>query len=293
MSVARNFLSYSETPIIQLHDFALESANVKLFVKREDLNHKTVSGNKWWKLKNNFEEALRLKFDRILTYGGAFSNHIYATAAAANEVGIHSVGIIRGEPVTPLNPVLRFATDQGMELYYLPRADFRRKTDTAEVDKLLRLFGPFYLMPEGGTNELAITGVEEFGSQLPDHFDFICCPVGTGGTLTGLVRGLRGRSNILGFTVLKGGEEWINEINALRPCYSNWSLINDYHLGGYAKTTSALNDFMDRFTMAHRIPLEHVYSGKMFYGIFDLLQKGFFRPGSSILALHTGGIHRQ
>ncbi|HTE33159.1 MAG TPA: pyridoxal-phosphate dependent enzyme [Chryseolinea sp.] len=292
MSAEPKFLSYTETPIIPIHSTLLESAKVRLFVKREDLNHETVSGNKWWKLKNNLQEALRLKFDRILTYGGAFSNHIYASAAATHELGIQSVGIIRGEPVSPLNPILHFASGHGMKLHYLSRADYRKKEDAAEVDKLVSLVGSFYLMPEGGTNELAITGVEEFASQLPKDFDFICCPVGTGGTLTGLVRGLRGQSKALGFTVLKGGESWIDEVNALRPGYSNWALINDYHFGGYAKTSSVLSDFMDQFTTTHHVPLEHVYSGKMFYGIFDLLQKGFFRPGCSILALHTGGIHR-
>ena len=283
-------LAYQHTPIQEIQDRALAEAELRLFVKREDLNHPFVSGNKWWKLKNNLQEAHRQGKKVLLTFGGAFSNHLYATAAAAKELKIESIGIIRGEETSPLNATLQFVKDAGMKLHYISREAYRNKTNESFIEQLRYQFGDFYLIPEGGSNALAVTGVAEFASLLNAPFDYLCCPVGTGGTLAGLIRGMKGEKKIIGFSVLKDGE-FLNDIVKEMGCeHSNWEINTKYHFGGYAKSTPALIQFIHDFKNQHNIPLEFVYTGKMFSGIIDLAQKGFFEKGSTLLAIHTGGI---
>lgn len=284
-------LSYKATPISEIHDATLTDAAVRLFIKREDLNHPSVSGNKWWKLKYNLEEAHHLNKKTLLTFGGAFSNHIYATAAAAYELGMKSIGIIRGEKSLRLNPVLHFAETKRMRLHYISRQAYRNKHETTFIGQLKDLYGDFYLIPEGGSNTLAVKGIEEFTNTLDDDFGYLCSPVGTGGTLAGLIRGLKGEKKILGFPSLKDSSFLKEEIIQLGSTYSNWSLVRGYDFGGYAKCTNELVTFIDDFKTRHNIVLEFVYTGKMMYGIFDLVRKGFFEKGSRILAIHTGGIH--
>ncbi len=286
-------LRYDPTPIVELKVSELERSGVRLLVKCEYLNHPFISGNKWWKLKYNLEEAARHKHHTLLTFGGAYSNHIYATAAAANELGLKSIGIIRGEEVLPLNHTLAFAESCGMKLHYISREVYRLKAEETFIQKLHSQFGDFYLLPEGGTNELAGKGVAEFGAILINEvdFDYLCLPVGTGGTMAGFVHGMNGRKNILGFSVLKGGGFLNDEVKRwLRDSIDNWSIVEDYHFGGYAKTTDELIKFIDVFEKQHQLPLDQVYMGKMMFGVFDLIQKGSFKKGSTVLALHTGGL---
>jgi 1-aminocyclopropane-1-carboxylate deaminase len=284
-------LSYHPTPIQEIQDEHLKQAAVRLLIKREDLNHPLVSGNKWWKLKYNLQAAFEKKATTILTYGGAFSNHIFATAAAAKEVGLKSVGIIRGEETLPLNPILSFARNQGMELVYIPRSAYRAKTSS---DDYLSEFENFHYVAEGGSNELAVKGIKDFLSNVTADYDYLCCPVGTGGTVSGLIEGAREEIRVIGFPVLKGAEFLLNDIKMLSDKSkhtSNWQLMFDYHFGGYAKTTTELFRFIEEFKDLHRVPLERIYTGKMMAGIYDLLKKGFFKRGSTILAIHTGGVH--
>ena len=288
---SQSLLTYAATPIQEIQDQAIFTAGVRLFIKREDLNHPYVSGNKWWKLKYNLSEALRLKKNTLLTFGGAYSNHIYATAAAAREVSLKAVGIIRGEEQTSVNPVIQFARRTGMELHFISREEYRRKNEYDFIKSFKKDFGDYYLIPEGGSNELAVAGVKEFATGLIGDFDYICCPVGTGGTLAGLVNGLKGSSMIVGFSVLKNGSFLWDEVRRLGADYDNWKIITEYDFGGYAKSTQGLSSFIGSFINDHNIPIEPVYTGKMMAGIFDLLNKGYFKKGSSILALHTGGIH--
>lgn len=286
-------LRYDPTPTIELKDSQLVRFGVRLLVKCEYLNHPFISGNKWWKLKYNLEDAVRLRHDTLLTFGGAYSNHIYATAAAARELGFKSIGIIRGEETRPMNHTLAFAESCGMKLQYVSREEYRNKTDEVFIQNLHNEFGDFYLIPEGGTNELAVRGVTEFGSGLINEaeFDYICLPVGTGGTMAGIVRGTNGSKNILGFSVLKGGGFLKEEVNRwVGDSIDNWSIVEDYHFGGYAKTTSELINFMNNFEKQHQLPVDQVYTAKMMFGVSDLVQKGFFKRGSTILALHTGGL---
>ncbi len=284
-------LTYHQTPVTEVHDELFVGASVRLFMKREDLNHPFVSGNKWWKLKYNLAEAEQHGKTTLLTFGGSFSNHIYATAAAAHELKLNSIGIIRGEERLPLNPVLQFAQQHGMRLYYVSREAYRKKADDSFIQSLREKFGDFYLIPEGGSNDLAVKGVEEFAGSIPGNFDYLCCPVGTGGTLAGLVKGLKGQKTILGISALKDGTFLHDEVVRLGATYTNWRVLIDYHFGGYAKSTKELEKFMDEFTQRHNIPLEFIYSGKMIFGIYDLVRRGFFPKDSVVLAIHTGGIH--
>ncbi len=286
-------ISYQNTPIQEIKSQLFEQARVRVLVKREDLNHAFVSGNKWWKLKYNVEEAVDQEHQTLLTFGGAYSNHIYATAAAAKELGLKSIGIIRGEETLPLNNTLVFAETCGMRLHYEPREEYRHKTENDFLNKLRDRFGDFYLIPEGGTNELAVKGVAEFGSSLINEidFDYLCLPVGTGGTMAGLVQAFRGRKNILGFSVLKGGAFLNDEIKKWTDhSFDNWKIIEDYHFGGYAKTTHELLKFMTEAEEQFQLPLDQVYTAKMLYGLFDMIKKGHFKAGATILILHTGGL---
>lgn len=282
-------LRYAPTPVQEIFDSVLDHAGVRLLIKREDLNHPLVSGNKWWKLKYNLAEARTQNKKTLLTFGGAYSNHIYATAAAAAELGFKSIGIIRGEETLPLNSTLSFAKQQGMSLHYVSRELYRTKTSAQFMDALEQQFGDFYLIPEGGTNILAVKGATEFAQTLNTDFDYVCCPVGTGGTLAGLINGLPGKK-VIGFSVLKGGEFLTEEIQALTSVKGNWNVVSDYNFGGYAKTNSALEQFIRTFEANHAIPLDQVYTGKMMAGIYDLIQKGHFVKGNTILAIHTGGL---
>ncbi|SIR47804.1 1-aminocyclopropane-1-carboxylate deaminase/D-cysteine desulfhydrase [Pontibacter lucknowensis] len=284
-----------EAPLQQLHSKIWEEQGIALWVKREDLLHPTISGNKWRKLKYNLQEAKRLQHDTLLTFGGAYSNHIAAVAAAGQEFGFKTIGIIRGEEHLPLNPTLSFATTAGMELHYTSREAYRQKTDPVYLAQLAEQFANPYIIPEGGTNALAVKGCTEIVSDISIEYDYICCASGTGGTIAGIIAGLEGEKQVLGFPALKGGEFLREEIEQLIQSYSgqrydNWQLITDYHFGGYAKVKPELLGFMRGFQQEHNLPLEPVYTGKMFYSLIDLIQEGYFPKGSRIVAVHTGGL---
>ncbi len=281
-------------PIQQIHEPLFEEKAVSLFVKREDLNHPTISGNKFRKLKYNLAEAKRLGHKQLLTFGGAYSNHIYATAAAANAYGFESIGVIRGEETLPLNPTLAFAKSMGMEFIYLDRASYRLKNEEKVKNTLHNKFGDFYLIPEGGTNQLAIKGCKEIVKDLDQEYDYYCLAVGTGGTISGVISGLNGKRQVLGFTSLKGNflEGEVGQL-LLEYCdnrYSNWSINTDYHFGGYAKVKPELIDFMKDFEARHNILLDPVYTGKSMFGVYQLIHNGYFPEGSRILFIHTGGL---
>jgi len=282
---------YQKTHIQELKSQIFDQSGVRLLIKREDQNHPFVSGNKWWKLKYNLEEALKTGEATLLTFGGAYSNHIYATAAAANELGLKSIGIIRGEKTTPLNPTLSFAKSCGMQLQYISREAYRNKTDTSFIEKLHHQFGDFYLVPEGGTNELAVKGCSEFAKQLNNEvdFDYLCLPVGTGGTIAGVIEGLNESKKVIGFPSLKGATYLEGEIKRY-TAKKNWQHMYDYHFGGYAKVTKELKEFMNEFEKQFNISLDPIYTAKMMFGIMDLVKKKFFEAGSTILVIHTGGL---
>ncbi|MHC2990075.1 1-aminocyclopropane-1-carboxylate deaminase [Pontibacter sp. HJ8] len=284
-----------KAPLQQLFSPLFEEQGIALWVKREDLLHPTISGNKWRKLRYNLEEAQQLGKDTLLTFGGAYSNHIAAVAAAGQEFGFRTIGMIRGEEHLPLNPTLSFATRAGMELHYVSREDYRHKQEPDFLARLSLQFNQPYILPEGGTNALAVKGCTEIVSDISIEYDYICCACGTGGTLAGIIAGLEGKRQVLGFPALKGGEFLREEIEQLIESYNgkqyaNWQLVTDYHFGGYAKVKPELLAFMRDFGEQHQLPLEPIYTGKMFYGLLDLIQKGYFPGGSRIIAVHTGGL---
>ncbi len=289
-------LSYNETPLSELHLPVASEKGVRLLVKREDLNHPTVSGNKWWKLKYNLIEAARQKKISLLTFGGAFSNHIYAVAAAAKELGLSSIGVIRGEEVNPLNPTLTFAQSMGMRFHFVSRETYRQKNDRAFTDSLREKFGDFFLIPEGGTNSLAVKGAAEFADKLkPVRFDRLFVPIGTAGTFAGLIAGFKGDRFLTGVPVLKLGDNLTKEVTALVQTagydgQNNWDLLRGYEFGGYAKTTDRLIDFIREMKYQHNLILDHVYTGKMLFGIASEIRAGSFSRGTTIIAIHTGGL---
>ena len=284
-------IKYHKNHIQEVKSLIFEQSGVTLLIKREDQNHPFVSGNKWWKLKYNLEEASKAGHATLLTFGGAYSNHIYATAAAAQELGLKSIGIIRGEETLPLNPTLSFAKANGMKLHYVSREAYRNKTDASFIEQLHNQFGGFYLIPEGGTNELAVKGCAEFARQLMSEvdFDYLCLPIGTGGTIAGMIEGVDESKKIIGFSSLKGGTFLEDEIRKY-TAKKNWQLVYDYHFGGYAKVTNELTEFMNEFEKQFDIPLDPIYTAKMMFGIMDLIKKNFFKSGSTILVIHTGGL---
>ncbi len=282
-------------PLEEVDAPLLKQAGVQLLVKREDQVHPVISGNKWHKLKYNLEAARLQGQQTLLSFGGAYSNHIHALAGAGRACGFNTIGVIRGEPYEPLNPTLQFAADQGMVLHYLNRADYRLKHSPDVLAALQAKFGDFYLIPEGGSNALAVKGCREIVADIDQPFDVIATACGTGGTLAGLVAGLEGQKVALGFAVLKGGGFLNDEVARLlrcaaEPARTNWSINLDYHFGGYARVTPELLSFVAAFEAQHEIPLEPIYTGKMFYGLLDLVRRGFFPRGTTIVAVHTGGL---
>ena len=266
----------------------LEEKEVRLFIKRIDQVHPFVSGNKWFKLKYNLLEAQKQGLNTLLTFGGAYSNHIAATAFAAHEKGLKSIGIIRGEEHLPLNTTLRFAIENGMKLHYVSRNYYNEKTTSDFLEKLKIQFDDFYLIPEGGTNELAIQGSAEI-LDFNDSQDYICCAVGTGGTIAGIINSSNAKQTVIGFPAIKGFEQLDRDINNWTNS-TNYKLINDYVGSGYAKINNELVAFINEFNAIHNVPLDTIYTGKMMMGIFDLVAKDYFPKGSSILAIHSGGL---
>lgn len=267
------------------------SVKYSLAIKREDLLHPYISGNKYRKLKYNILEAQELKFKTLLTFGGAYSNHIAATASAGKEYSICTIGIIRGEEIKNKiseNPTLLYAQKCGMKLYFISREEYKLKTEAHFINKLKETFGDFYLLPEGGTNQLAVKGCEEILSSKDKKFNYICAPVGTGGTLAGLINASDNHQTVLGFSALKGTFQ-DSEIKKYTSKI-NYEIIDSYCFGGYAKIDSELIRFINEFRKTTGIPLDPIYTGKMMYGILDLIKKGELNENSSILAIHTGGL---
>jgi len=278
-----------EAPLQEIVDSVLEDKGLRLFVKREDLLHAKISGNKWRKLFYNLQYAKMNELSTIVTFGGAYSNHIAATAAAGNEFGFKTIGFIRGEEHPTLNPTLQYAKDCGMEFCYVDRAAYREKDSVKFQDEYFSDIQNYYLIPEGGTNELAVKGCQEILGDITIDFDVVCCACGTGGTISGIINSLEKHQKAIGFPALKGAGFLKDDIGVYVR-NSQWELKLDYHFGGYAKVNSRLIEFINNFKEKHQIPLDPIYTGKMMYGLWDLVEKDYFRRGSSIVAIHTGGL---
>lgn len=296
-------------PLTPLRCSLLDDFGVELLVARLDLVDPFIQGNKWFKLKFNLIEALNQGAKHVVSFGGAYSNHLHALAAASHRLGLKSTAVLRGELITPLNPTLKDCEAWGMSFFPVSRVQYRNKTSPAFIQSLHEQFGDIYLIPEGGSNLLALKGMSEVADDILSRVegcDALCCAVGSGGTLAGLAVGANPSIRCIGYSAIKGGSYIEKDIKALIHQYStnesynnrqgyavddeHLTLIHDYHFGGFAKVKPELVSFMAWFERSFDIPLEQVYTAKMFYGIFDQIQSGYFKPGQRIVALHTGGL---
>ncbi len=273
----------------------LEKKGISLTIKREDKIHDMVSGNKFRKLKYNLFEAKKKGHHTIVTFGGAYSNHIAATAAAGSLVGLQTIGVIRGDELAQNlkktlseNDTLKFASSSGMQFKFVSREAYRDKTSELFLNELKNEFGPHYLIPEGGTNTLAVKGCEEILTENDGQYDIICCAVGTGGTISGIINSSRAHQQVLGFPALKG--DFLYEEIKKHTSRTNWKLIQEYHFGGYGKINQELIEFINTFKDEQCIPVDPIYTSKMIYGVFDMVQKDVFSKNTRILAIHTGGL---
>ncbi|TDB67129.1 pyridoxal-phosphate dependent enzyme [Arundinibacter roseus] len=289
-------IPFGPTRLQRLLDAPTQRAGIDLYLKRDDEIHPEISGNKWRKLKFSLLEIQKSGYESLITFGGARSNHLYAAAAAGKALGIKTFGVIRGDEFAEKDTeTLHFCRAQGMTLLPVSRELYRQKEDPNFLQNFTVDFGKYLLLPEGGTTALALPGVrevvDETEKQLGFSADAYTVAAGTGGTAAGLLSAPTSR--VLAFSALKGGDflfgdilKWINEPTAAQRL----TLRTDYHFGGYARHTPELIRFMSEFEQRHSVLLEHVYTGKMLYGVYDLMRKNFFTPGSTIVAIHTGGL---
>ncbi|WP_188405268.1 1-aminocyclopropane-1-carboxylate deaminase/D-cysteine desulfhydrase [Psychroflexus salis] len=290
-------LDFFHTKIRTRHQLVCKDAStgIELWIKREDEIHPVVSGNKFRKLKYNLLQAQKEGKTKLLTFGGAYSNHIAATAKAARLSGLQSIGIIRGDElaknfstVLQENSTLKFAHLNGMQFYFETRENYQNKYASSQLEKYKNLFGEVFVIPEGGTNALAIQGCKEILSNEDSKFDVICSSAGTGGTVAGLIEAASNHQEVIAFSALKGNflkdeiKKWTSK--------TNWQLNTDFHLGGYAKVSEELIQFINSFYTTYQIPLDPIYTGKMLFGLFQLIKSGYFSENTRILAIHTGGL---
>jgi 1-aminocyclopropane-1-carboxylate deaminase len=297
MTIDQSFIPAVEfTSII---DPILERQGITLSLARLDLLPYPGGGNKTFKLKYNLIEAQSRGFETVMTFGGAYSNHLLATAESAQHFGFKSIGIVRGEKTEPLNETLALCQAQGMSLHYLSREAYRRKNDLDFIMTWIKTqnIPEAYLIPEGGSNRFALQGVSELMSKIPTNTDLVVTAVGSGGTLAGLIRGMHANQEVWGVSALKGDDflqrevtQLLNEKGNPNTFGKNWKIIGDYHFGGYAKCPEELLVFIKSFYQQHGILLDPIYTGKMMYGLFDLARKGLIPTHKRIVALHTGGI---
>jgi 1-aminocyclopropane-1-carboxylate deaminase len=320
------------SPLQKIEHPLLDFWQLTLFVKRDDLLHSEISGNKWRKLKYNLLEARRQQVDHIISFGGAYSNHIHALAAAGFHFGFKTTAIIRGESWYANNPTLKQALAWGMELQFVTRQEYKQRAEPAYLQSLQSAYPDAFIVPEGGSNRFAIRGVmealQEIQQQANVPIDHIITATGSGGTLAGLVAGVaqaqpqpkvtgditalknaqylnqkivsllqrpQRKPKVTGIAVLKNAHYLNQEIASLLQQAkinnnNNWCLQTVFHHGGYAKVPVELNNFCEQFSLQTGIPVEPIYTGKMFYGLFKLIEQGYFNRGEQIVALHTGGL---
>lgn len=290
----RLFLDEARILLQPLKASWLSYNGIEASLLRLDLLHPEISGNKGFKLKYNIEAAIREGKNTILTFGGPYSNHIAATAAACKLLGLKSIGLIRGEPFSVNNFTLTRAKKHGMQLRFMTREQYRHKEAAAFLKRLQMDFPQAFIVPEGGNNIDGVKGAREI-LRVHDTtgFTHICCPVGTGTTLAGLIAEAKTAQKILGFSALKKTDEQIMAIKQYledAPAHAEWQIIMEYHFGGFARKTETLLAFMKAFEQQHGIPLDFIYTAKMLFGIKELVRKKKFPAGSKLLLIHTGGL---
>lgn len=303
MNILTNLSLNLPSPVTAIKNKLLDDKNIQLFIKRDELIHPLIQGNKWRKLKYNILQAEKKDQNTLLSFGGAYSNHLHALAAAGKQLNFKTIGIIRGENPKQLNPCLQDMLDWGMQLKFITRLEYKQKNSIKLINNLKQEFGDFYLIPEGGNNSAGIKGCSEILDELDDDYDVICCEVGSGTMLSALIQKNKSASTkYLGFAVMKNPQldEEIKHnlidntgssgrVSTARVS-TTWEINHQYHFGGFAKTSPELDEFIKNFKHENNIQLEPVYSGKMLWGILDLVKHYYFKPGTKILAIHGGGL---
>ena len=289
------------SPIQQLHDSLFENKGIEVYAKRDDLIDSLISGNKWRKLKFNFEKAKAEGYKRLLTFGGAYSNHIAATARAGDELGFPTIGVIRGDELNERsNATLQKAASDGMELHFISREDYRLRGEKYFQEQLRNQFPFSYLVPEGGANFYGMLGCTEILKEIDFQASHMLTAAGTGTTASGLLYGSK-ELKVIAVSALKNGGFLRDEIKNLlfyagipqeniSDYLQRLSLQTDFHFGGYANQNEELIDFMNEFYKQHNIPTDAVYTGKAFYAFYQLLKANYFEAGSKVILLHTGGL---
>lgn len=282
----------NQPEIVELKDSMYEKNNIRLSMLRLDKIHPEISGNKLFKLCYFLKDAKASKHKKVITFGGAYSNHLAATAFACKEMNLKCMGIVRGERPDLLSPTLSFCKENGMQLEFISRESYKEKNERGFADELKNKYGDHVLIPEGGFSIEGKDGAALINGFLcGKNYTFVCLPVGTATTFSGMIEGKYDKSKILGFSVLKGFKDIEKRLLALNvTAQKKYSLVGDYHFGGYAKKTDELISFMNDFYKQHKIPLDFVYTGKMMFGINDLINKKYFPKDSQILCIHTGGL---
>ncbi len=285
-------LPTTPSPVERIPSSLMDRKGIVIYIKRDDLIHPLIMGNKWRKLKFNIQYAKDRGFDTIATYGGAYSNHIIAVASACELYGLKSIGIIRGNELNQdSNPTLKLSAKKGMHMVFVNRQDYLLLKNNQTLPYMTNK--RVLILPEGGTNELAIRGCEEVLEEIDFPFDTMCCPYGTGGTAAGLLSALPNERNLWIFSSLKGDQQG-DEFSKLLETHSiekmNYRFFPENHFGGYAKFKPELIDFINSFYSEFRILLDPIYTGKMFFSVWELAKNDQIAPNSRLLLIHTGGL---
>lgn len=265
----------------------------QVLLKRDDLIHPDVPGNKWRKLKYLLADASSVGATTLLTFGGAYSNHVRAVASAGRRLGFDTIGVIRGDE-RPSNPGLRRAELDGMRLHYLDRSTYRRKTDADVLDGLRHRFGDFYLVPEGGSSVHALPGLTEMLAEIDVDYDAVVCGVGTGGTLAGIAAGLDDGRRAVGVSALRGATSLADDVErlhraALARSLTNWTIEHRFHCGGFARRNGELDAFIDDFRERHGVGLDPVYVAKAVLGLYRLVAEGEFESSTVVVVVSGPG----
>lgn len=283
--------TFKSSILTKIDDPLLDRYEVELWIKRDDLLHRVISGNKWRKLKYSLDHALSSGADTLISMGGTYSNHLHALSYVGKTLGLKTIGLIRGEQPETLTPTLCDMRNWGMELKFISRSDYRRLRQYKGCHDLPDLEPQEYWLPEGGAQTLALKGVAELVGEIDVAYNILCAPCGTGATLAGIIDAVPEHVYVIGFAALKNAGFLLNDVESLlpRPC-TNWQINHNYHFGGFAKTSTELLAFIADFEFKTGILLEPVYTGKMMYALYDLITKHSFKPGQRIIAVHTGGL---
>jgi 1-aminocyclopropane-1-carboxylate deaminase/D-cysteine desulfhydrase-like pyridoxal-dependent ACC family enzyme len=285
-------INFNEPAFSKLQNHFFGEIDLEIFMLQLDTIHPVISGNKIFKLIYFLEEAKKSIHQKIVTFGGAYSNHLTATAFAAKELKLKSVGIVRGEKPKHLSPTLLFCLENEMQLEFISRDCYKKNNENDYLQEIKNKYGEHILIPEGGFSIKGKEGAALINQYLTDkNFTHVCLPVGTATTFAGLVDSNKNESEIMGFGVLKNFDDIEKRFVELKVnSEKNYSFFNNYHFGGYAKKTGELISFMNDFYEQNKIALDFVYTAKMMFGVKDLIKKKYFPESSKILCIHTGGL---